>query len=388
MPGCAGRSTGVSPLSREVGERWKAGTPKPRGADWSRAREDMRKSSVAALYTAVNPELRTCVCTSLRLDERECAAHSGSCQDPERWRPLPPARSQRSPPCGRGGRAPVRPFLGHAPGHGPGDSRLLELDRRPGAFELRLGLVGLLLGDPLEHRLGRRVDQVLGLLQAEAGERADLLDDLDLLVAGRGQDDVELGLLLLLGRGGGGGGGTGRDGDRGCRGHAEGVLELLDEVRELQKGHPLECLEEVIGGKLGHCRLSPSSWVLGRVGRSVRPDYSASVAAPPSDSSSLSRSAAVIVATWRSGAASRTAVRCRGAWSMPARRASTTSRDWRVASWRTESASRTLPSSTPPLTTRAGWVRANSASSLAAWTTSPCTNATAVGPSSNGTRSS
>ena len=41
------------------------------------------------------------------------------------------------------------------------------------------------------------VDEVLGLLEAQAGERADLLDDLDLLVAGGGEDDVELALLLL-----------------------------------------------------------------------------------------------------------------------------------------------------------------------------------------------
>ncbi len=45
---------------------------------------------------------------------------------------------------------------------------------------------------------GARLDQVLGLLEAEAGDRAHLLDDVDLLVAGRRQDDGEL--VLLLGR--------------------------------------------------------------------------------------------------------------------------------------------------------------------------------------------
>jgi hypothetical protein len=44
----------------------------------------MRKSSVAALYTAVNTELRVCVCTSLRLDERECAAQVCRCQEVSR----------------------------------------------------------------------------------------------------------------------------------------------------------------------------------------------------------------------------------------------------------------------------------------------------------------
>ena len=65
-----------------------------------------------------------------------------------------------------------------------------------GGLELGLGLLGVVLADLLEHRLGRGVDQVLGLLEAEVGELAHHLDDLDLLVAGGGQDDVELVLLL------------------------------------------------------------------------------------------------------------------------------------------------------------------------------------------------
>src|ERR1700675_1898170 len=55
---------------------------------------------------------------------------------------------------------------------------LLQLDGRTSLFELALGLVGLFLGHLLEDGLRRRVDQVLGLLEPEAGERADLLDDL------------------------------------------------------------------------------------------------------------------------------------------------------------------------------------------------------------------
>jgi hypothetical protein len=57
---------------------------------------------------------------------------------------------------------------------------------------------------PLEHRLRGAVHEVLGLLEAEGRERAHLLDDLDLLVADRVEDDVEL-VLLLLGRCLGGG---------------------------------------------------------------------------------------------------------------------------------------------------------------------------------------
>src|SRR3954469_931235 len=55
---------------------------------------------------------------------------------------------------------------------------LLTLDRRAGSLELLLGLVGLLTGHALEHGARRAVDEILGLLEAKARERADLLDDL------------------------------------------------------------------------------------------------------------------------------------------------------------------------------------------------------------------
>src|SRR2546421_5548686 len=81
-------------------------------------------------------------------------------------------------------------------------SRLLDGDGGAGALEGRLRLVRALLVDLLEHRLGRAVDQVLGLLEAQARQAAHLLDDLDLLVARGVEDDVELVLLLgLLGGG-------------------------------------------------------------------------------------------------------------------------------------------------------------------------------------------
>src|SRR5262249_58552034 len=69
---------------------------------------------------------------------------------------------------------------------------LLDGDRGAGALEGRLGLVSGLLVGPLEDRLRSAVHQGIGLLEAEAGQRPDLLDDLDLLVARRLQDDVEL----------------------------------------------------------------------------------------------------------------------------------------------------------------------------------------------------
>ena len=84
---------------------------------------------------------------------------------------------------------------------------LLDGDRRAGRLELGLGVLGGVLGDLLQQRLGSAVDQILGLLEAQAGDDlADDLDDADLLLAGALEDDVELG-LLLGGLGGGASGG-------------------------------------------------------------------------------------------------------------------------------------------------------------------------------------
>src|SRR4051794_25749442 len=73
---------------------------------------------------------------------------------------------------------------------------LLELDSRAGLLELLLELVRLVLADAFLDRLRRALDEILRLLQPERGDGADLLDDVDLLVAGGDEDDVELGLRL------------------------------------------------------------------------------------------------------------------------------------------------------------------------------------------------
>src|SRR6476660_9061011 len=49
----------------------------------------------------------------------------------------------------------------------PPDQGLLHLDLGAGLLELGLGLLGVLLGHLLEHRLRRTVDEVLGLLEAQ-----------------------------------------------------------------------------------------------------------------------------------------------------------------------------------------------------------------------------
>src|SRR6266851_8061491 len=120
--------------------------------------------------------------------------------------------------------------------------RLLDGDGGACALEGRPRLVRALLVDLLEHRLGRAVDQVLRLLEAEAGQAAHLLDDLNLLLARGLEDDVELVLLLgLLGLGApGAAGGRGGHRYRGGRFYVERLLELLHERGQLEQRHLLE----------------------------------------------------------------------------------------------------------------------------------------------------
>src|SRR3954470_4733567 len=131
---------------------------------------------------------------------------------------------------------------------------LLDGDAGSGALERLLGLVGGLLVGLLQNGLRCAVDQVLGLLEAQAGELAHDLDDLDLLVAGRLEDDVELvllraGLVTATATAGGRGGRNG-DGRRG--GDAEGLLELLHEVGDLDQRLLLERLDDLVIGQGCH----------------------------------------------------------------------------------------------------------------------------------------
>src|SRR6266496_6749651 len=78
---------------------------------------------------------------------------------------------------------------------------LLQFDGRALRFELLFDLFGFLLGHAFLHGAGRGFHQVLGLLEAQVGDRSDLLDDLNLLLSTTLQDDRELGLLLGRSRG-------------------------------------------------------------------------------------------------------------------------------------------------------------------------------------------
>src|SRR4051794_16575024 len=157
---------------------------------------------------------------------------------------------------------------------------LLDLDGGAGLLELALELLGLVLVDALLDGLGGLVDERLGLLEAQAGGRADDLDDLDLLLAGRLQHDVEGGLLLLGGRaavGGGAGAGRGGGGNRGRR-DAELLLQRLDALGQLEHGDRLQLVDPLLGGGHVWC----SSWwslsgllgggggLVGRLGGDVR----------------------------------------------------------------------------------------------------------------------
>src|SRR4051812_25332705 len=169
-----------------------------------------------------------------------------------RNRGRPPAGGRPLGTCWNGPGAGIRPE--RSEGWGGAGVLLLDGDGGAGALEGGLGLLGGVLGDLLQDGLRRVVDQVLGLLEAERGQAAHLLDDLDLLVPGALEDDVELVLLGggLLAAAATTGGGSGRDGDRGSSGDLEGLLELLHEVGQLEQRHLLERVEQLRGGQLGH----------------------------------------------------------------------------------------------------------------------------------------
>src|SRR3984885_13246780 len=151
-------------------------------------------------------------------------------------------------------------------------TKLLDRDGGAGTLKGSLRLLRGVLVDLLKDGLRRAVDQVLGLLEPKAGERAHLLDDLDLLVASGLKDDVALVLLLGLFRRGSGaraaGGGGNRDRGRGL--DVERLLKRLHELGQLKEGHLLEHVEQVSAAELRHDRF-PSFLSPGSLCRPLRP---------------------------------------------------------------------------------------------------------------------
>src|SRR5471030_1772115 len=151
----------------------------------------------------------------------------------------------------------VCPAVGCSAVRSPGPTRSerglgsLQGDGGAGALQGSLRLLRSVLGNLLQDRFRGGVDEVLGLLQTEAREGAHLLDDLDLLLAGRLEDDVELVLLLDLGGCRRPAAGS-RNSNRGRSGDTEGVLEQRHELRELDECHFLERLDESFSAELCH----------------------------------------------------------------------------------------------------------------------------------------
>ena len=97
---------------------------------------------------------------------------------------------------------------------------------------------------------GSALDDVLGLLEAKTGERAHDLDDLDLLVAEGGEHDVELRSAPRPGRRRRRRQPEPRPWRPGRRGaDAELFLERLDHLAELEHGHALDGLDQLVLGK-------------------------------------------------------------------------------------------------------------------------------------------
>src|SRR5712691_164994 len=126
------------------------------------------------------------------------------------------------------------------------EASLLELDGGAGLLELGLDAVGLLLVHALLDRLGSRVDEVLGLLEAEAGDGADDLDHLDLLPTRRGEDDVERRLLLRLGAVAARNRTRRGDRYRSGGGDAPLLLDLVLQLDQLEDGHGPKRLEDFV----------------------------------------------------------------------------------------------------------------------------------------------
>src|ERR1700722_2165056 len=73
---------------------------------------------------------------------------------------------------------------------------LLHFNGRPGIGELLPDGFRLVLAHAFLDRFGRAVHEILGVLQAQAGDFANRLDDVDFIGADRGKNHGEFRLLL------------------------------------------------------------------------------------------------------------------------------------------------------------------------------------------------
>src|SRR5258707_13846093 len=173
------------------------------------------------LRTRLRP-VNVCAISSLALSNRRARDDSPEGRHPSRpsgqpSRPLVGAvRPTAESPCPYRRPAEIGRFRGLlTPESVALTSHLLEFHLGPGLFQLGLDLLRFVLAHAFLDRLGRTLDQILGLLEAQAGERAHLLDHLDLLVADGGKHGGALGFFFDWPRGRPAG--SGRDCHRGPR---------------------------------------------------------------------------------------------------------------------------------------------------------------------------
>src|SRR5207249_7314638 len=268
------------------------------------------------------------------------------------------------------------------------------------------------------HDLHRsQVDEVLRLLQAEAGDGPDDLDHLNHLAAGCREDDVER-RLLLGGRPVTAGRRRPRRGNRDRSGSRDAplVLDLLLQLDEIENGHLPELLEHLVGRASGHycssCSVSVSFSVSpdsacgseplsASAARSAASEAGSSAAASAcgseplagasdaSDVSPCSRSCSIRASSspYRScsGAVKSPTIAVSGAVIAPSSCERSTSNGGSFASDSISPAATGLPSNSPPRTSSTFVSRAASTSAFATATGSPpdSRKAIAVGPSSN-----
>src|SRR5262249_813216 len=125
---------------------------------------------------------------------------------------------------------------------------LFELNHRALILKLLLELGGFFLVDAFLDGLTAGFDQVLGLLEAEARDRAHLLNDIDFLFTAGLEDDGKL--RLLLGRRRGAGGRSRGDGHWRGRGNGPLLFQKFGKLRRLQNGQLREVVDD--SSKIGH----------------------------------------------------------------------------------------------------------------------------------------
>ncbi|OIQ79544.1 hypothetical protein GALL_387200 [mine drainage metagenome] len=125
---------------------------------------------------------------------------------------------------------------------------LLDFSSCAGFDQLLGSSIGISLGYAFLDSLGSCINQILGFLQAQAGQFAHGLDHVYLVVADTGQDDVELGLLFS------GCSGTACSsrcghGNSGGSGYAELFFHILDQCGKIQHGHCCNCVKNFCFGQ-------------------------------------------------------------------------------------------------------------------------------------------